>query len=159
MLSLSLASLFDTEALGCVVASCVVGGAPHPPLLLHGQLGAGKTTFVRAVVSGLPGCEEAEVCSPSFNLLNLYPTRPEVGHFDLYRTGGSGLDEDLEEILLDPRYFCVVEWAEFLPRASRPASFVEMWWSGEGEQRVVDCRAQGREALAFMDCVAKSFAS
>jgi tRNA threonylcarbamoyladenosine biosynthesis protein TsaE len=66
-------------------------------VLLRGDLGSGKTTFVRGLVAALPGGEEAEVASPSFNLVNVYPTRPEVVHMDLYRLRGGEAGELFEE--------------------------------------------------------------
>jgi len=89
---LVLTSLEATAALAHAFAACVADSPALPPVLLHGQLGAGKTTFIRELVQTLPGSENAEVSSPSFNILNLYPTTPPVGHFDLYRTEGRGFD-------------------------------------------------------------------
>lgn len=149
----ALDSLADTETLGRAFAACCIPGRLLPPLFMRGQLGAGKTTFVRALVAALPGSAEAEVSSPSFNILNLYPTRPEVGHFDLYRTEGLGFGPDLEEILLDPTRFCVVEWAEYLPEASRPDEFITMTWSLDAQTRHVDILAHGPAARSLLDCV------
>jgi len=75
-------------------------------VLLHGPLGAGKTTFVRGFVEALPGSEAAEVSSPSFTLCNSYPTRPAVLHCDLYRSEDltpdgtlANLPEEVDEAL------------------------------------------------------------
>lgn len=150
---LALNSLKDTEALGRAFAGCCLTGRAFPPLLMRGQLGAGKTTFVRSLVEALPGSEQAEVSSPSFNILNLYPTTPEVGHFDLYRTEGIGFGPDLEEILLDPTRFCVVEWAEYLPETSRPDDFIAMTWTLDARKRRVDFSTHGPTAHALLNCV------
>lgn len=156
---LVLNSLADTESLGRAFAACCVPGRVLPPLFMRGQLGAGKTTFTRALVTALPGSEDAEVSSPSFNILNLYPTAPEVGHFDLYRTSGLGFSADLEEVLLDPSRFCIVEWAEYLPEASRPDEFIDMIWTIDTETRAVDFTAHGPAARAFLDCVRDALSS
>jgi tRNA threonylcarbamoyladenosine biosynthesis protein TsaE len=148
-----LPSLAATDALARAFASCVTRSAVLPPVLMRGALGAGKTTFVRHLVLALPGSEKAEVSSPSFNLLNLYPTTPPVGHFDLYRTSGLGFGADLEETLFAPDHFCLLEWAEYLPAECLPESFVEMAWSVEGEGRIVEISAHGPAALTFMACV------
>jgi tRNA threonylcarbamoyl adenosine modification protein YjeE len=79
-------------------------------VLLHGPLGAGKTTFVRGVLESL-GWEGA-VRSPTFNLLQTFETRPPVLHADLYRVAsaaGLGIEEYL------PTHLCLVEWAERAP--------------------------------------------
>lgn len=148
-----LPSLAATDALARAFASCVTRSACLPPVLMRGALGAGKTTFVRHLVLALPGSEKAEVSSPSFNLLNIYPTAPPVGHFDLYRTSGLGFGVDLEETLFAPDHFCLLEWAEYLPAECLPESFVEMSWSAAGEGRTVKISTHGPAAQALMTCV------
>ena len=62
-------------------------GAACPPgtlLALVGDLGAGKTRFVKGVAAGL-GIAEDAVTSPTFVLMNLHPGRLRLAHFDLYR--------------------------------------------------------------------------
>lgn len=79
--------------------------APGTVVLLEGPLGAGKTTFVRGVLRRL-GWKDA-VRSPSFNLLQEYPTTPPLLHADLYRlTSTEGLD--LEDYL--DTHCLMVEW-------------------------------------------------
>src|SRR5689334_6391603 len=80
---------------------------------LHGELGAGKTQFVRGLVRGLGGRGRA-VSSPTFVLLNVYDGgRLVVYHLDAYRVGGA---EDFEGRgfgeLLEQGGVVVVEWAE-----------------------------------------------
>ena len=59
--------------------------AIKPPMvvLLKGDLGSGKTTFVREVVAALGGKDE--VTSPTFTLLNVYEAEFPIYHFDMYR--------------------------------------------------------------------------
>lgn len=57
---------------------------PNTLIALYGNLGAGKTTFVRGLVRGLGG-EEAMVESPTFVYMRCYPTPLPLFHFDLYR--------------------------------------------------------------------------
>ena len=79
-------------------------------VLLKGELGAGKTTFVRGIARGLGS--EALVASPSFQLVRVYPGRIALAHVDLYRLESHselaelGLDE-----LLDAGAV-VVEWGD-----------------------------------------------
>lgn len=79
---------------------------------LYGELGAGKTTFVKGVgeALGVPG---REVMSASFTIISEYDTDPPFYHIDLYRIGG---DEDCEALglydYLGGRGIAVVEWAE-----------------------------------------------
>jgi tRNA threonylcarbamoyladenosine biosynthesis protein TsaE len=86
---------------------------PGSCIALHGELGAGKTQFVRGLVRGLGG-DPRQVSSPTFVLLNIYQTpRCPVYHLDAYRVSGA---EDLEEVgfleLLDQPAVTVIEWAE-----------------------------------------------
>lgn len=146
----TLTDLDATTALARAFAQSLAQTRHFPALLMNGQLGAGKTTFVRALVGFLPGSEKAEVSSPSFNIVNLYPTTPPVAHFDLYRTSGQGFSPDLEEIL-DSDALCLMEWAEFLPDSSRPESFVSMVWNVEDEIRTVQFSASDNAAQEFLD--------
>lgn len=153
---LVLTSLETTSALARAFAACVADSPVLPPVLLRGPLGAGKTTFIRELVQALPGSENAEVSSPSFNLLNLYPTTPPVGHFDLYRTEGREFDPDLEETLFAPDHFCLLEWAEYLPGDYMPDSRIDMLWTVNGDNRTVRLSAHGPEAQTILDCVEKA---
>jgi tRNA threonylcarbamoyladenosine biosynthesis protein TsaE len=84
---------------------------PGNAVALIGQLGAGKTTFVRGLVRNLGF--EGRVRSPSFTLMNSYPTSPPIFHADLYRLGDSsellalGINEEL-----DNGGILFVEWAD-----------------------------------------------
>lgn len=74
---------------------------------LVGELGAGKTTFVRGLVHALG--VQGEVRSPTFNLIQTFQTEPPIVHVDLYRVR-SGLGLGLEDLLDD--HLVLVEWAE-----------------------------------------------
>src|SRR5688500_11391640 len=77
----------ETEAFAADFAKRLRGGEC---LALHGDLGAGKTRFVRGLVRGLNG-EEHSVSSPTYVLLNVYDTaRLTVYHLDAYRVSGAG---------------------------------------------------------------------
>jgi len=100
----------ETLALGEKLAGELARGAV---VLLYGDLGAGKSVFARGMAR-FYGIPEKEVRSPTFTLLNIYPSsRGAVNHFDLYRIEDSeelfqlGFDEHLEEGAVS-----IVEWAE-----------------------------------------------
>ena len=89
-------------------------GVERPLVLeLIGDVGAGKTTFVRGLAEGLGVTEP--VTSPSFTLSKVYalPDGGNLVHYDFYRLPEPGLmAEDLEEKLGDPRNVVVIEWGE-----------------------------------------------
>jgi len=103
----------ETEALGEALAARL---HPGDVVAYRGGLGAGKTAFTRGLARGL-GCA-GQVSSPTFTLVNEYPGRLPLFHFDLYRL--SGEDELFElgwEDYLDRGGVCAVEWSEQAPGA------------------------------------------
>jgi tRNA threonylcarbamoyladenosine biosynthesis protein TsaE len=109
----------ETAALGESVAAKLAGGET---LLLFGELGAGKTAFVRGLARGL-GINAGEVVSPTFVMLTRYDGRLTLHHADLYRLAGGNAAEERElglEELPGPRGVLALEWAERL--ASRPGA-------------------------------------
>ena len=104
-------------------------------VLLTGELGAGKTTFVRGVARGMGS--RADVASPTFQLVRVYPGRVQLAHVDLYRIekpselSGLGLDE------LADQGAVVVEWGERL--AVDGAAEIEIEHLG-GDRRLIRTR-------------------
>lgn len=102
----------DSEArtflLGELLGSVMRGGLT---LLLEGELGTGKTLFVRGLGSALG---VRHVRSPSFTLVNEYRTRRlTLVHADLYRLDPDGVDDlGLEDFLNDDELLLVVEWPD-----------------------------------------------
>ncbi len=88
---------------------------PGDVILLHGDLGLGKTCFVQGLAEGL-GWTGA-VLSPTFSLLQEYETHPPLAHADLYRLEspeavyGLGLEE-----LMDDGFVLAVEWPSRCPQ-------------------------------------------
>ena len=104
----------DTEALGERVAAALPEGGAV--IALYGELGAGKTAFVRGLARGLG--VEGSVVSPTFTIVNEYPGRRELFHFDMYRLGGADELFDIGwEDYLSREGVCAVEWSENVPEA------------------------------------------
>lgn len=96
------------------------GLPPGAIVCLFGDLGAGKTTFVKGVRQGLleasihtPEIENSEVTSPTFTYLNIYPGAVPLYHFDLYRLRDADefLSMGFEEFLHGQGISCL-EWSE-----------------------------------------------
>lgn len=120
-------------------------------IALHGDLGAGKTTFARAFIRATLGDADAEVQSPTFPIEQLYESpRGLVAHYDLYRLGGPDDLEGIGFLETQPRAVVLVEWparaGDLLPHdrldltlspGSRPTTrYVRMTASGACGERV-----------------------
>ena len=100
----------ETENLAAQLAQRL---GPGSVVLLYGELGAGKTTFVRGFVQGL-GLAPDEVSSPTFTLIQDYG-EGQVFHVDLYRLDPDEVDDlGLEELPEAGALVCI-EWADRLP--------------------------------------------
>src|SRR5690242_21911194 len=96
----------ETEALAAQFASSL---APGDVVLVEGELGAGKTTFVRGACRALG--VDGVVTSPTFTIGQRYPADVPVSHLDLYRVADLGEeDPDLLEEYLGPDRIAFVEW-------------------------------------------------
>lgn len=146
-----------TLALGRTLAGILSDPACRAVLLLRGGLGSGKTTLVRGLVEALPGGGDAEVASPSFNIVNVYPTRPETYHLDLYRIphGDPAVEEHLEVALMGDA-IVAVEWAEYLSGAIAPADRLEIDWQPTATGRLCRMTAAGARGIAALARLAQS---
>jgi tRNA threonylcarbamoyladenosine biosynthesis protein TsaE len=103
-------------------------------IALKGDLGAGKTVFVKGMAKGLGILDM--VTSPTFVTMNVYEGRLALYHFDLYRTGCYG-DEELE--YFEGEGVSAVEWpVEPLPRHRMEAEI-----TGAGDKRSIKLSAYG----------------
>jgi tRNA threonylcarbamoyladenosine biosynthesis protein TsaE len=108
--TLNIPDLAATEAFGRRLGALLFPGAV---VALVGQLGAGKTHLTRAVAEGLGVRNPAAVNSPTFVLIQEYPARLPIYHFDAYRLSGP---REFAELGVE-EYFrgdgvCLVEWAD-----------------------------------------------
>lgn len=130
--TLASASEAETEAIGRRVAA-VIGD--RGLLLLHGDLGAGKTAFVRGLAEGL-GVDPDAVSSPTFTVMQEYAGRVPLRHVDLYRLAPGF---DVEELGLDEwalEGVVAVEWAERYDPAPRGAWVVRIDIEDDEHRRI-----------------------
>lgn len=98
----------ETEKVGAEFASRLPGGAV---VAMYGELGAGKTAFVRGMARGMG--LSCRVSSPTFTIVNEYLGDRELIHFDMYRLRSSDELFDIGwEDYLDRGAVCAVEWSE-----------------------------------------------
>ncbi|HSK08280.1 MAG TPA: tRNA (adenosine(37)-N6)-threonylcarbamoyltransferase complex ATPase subunit type 1 TsaE [Vicinamibacterales bacterium] len=119
------------------VAAAFAGALPPGAVvLLTGDLGAGKTAFVRGLATGL-GIDGDQVSSPTFTLVQEYRGGPApLYHVDLYRLeGGEVEDLGLEELTAGGGRVAI-EWAEKLPRPFPGALRVEIADLGEDRREI-----------------------
>ncbi len=112
---------------------------------LTGELGSGKTCFVRGLAEGLGVGKEAWIRSPTFTLINEYDGRLPIYHIDLYRIGHAS---ELEELNLREYLFSdgvsAIEWFEHLPEGE-----VDEWLGinfehGDANERKLTFAAHGK---------------
>ncbi len=96
-------------------------GRLKPPVLvlLTGELGSGKTTLTKGIVSGLNAANEDDVTSPTFTLVHVYGKPAKVYHADLYRIESFHDFETLgmEDMFATPAV-AILEWSERFPLRS-----------------------------------------
>jgi tRNA threonylcarbamoyladenosine biosynthesis protein TsaE len=128
----------ETIELGRRIAATLPGRAV---VLLIGNLGAGKTTLVKGIVSGLGAAAPDEVSSPTFTLIQEYgssPAGPQVYHIDLYRLDHArevatlGLEE-----IFDRDAVVLIEWGERFPQLMPEDRMEIRLRAGEGDTREI----------------------
>lgn len=135
----------ETSALGAAIGRRLLPGV----IVLEGELGAGKTTFVKGIARGLGFASAArETGSPTFVLAREYPGRLRLIHIDLYRLESIGPETaDWLEETFEQDAVVAVEWGE-RARALLPRNHLWIRLShAEGDQRLIECRTQGSVAF------------
>jgi len=98
----------DTICLGKTIGKHL---KPGDLVLLYGDLGAGKTTFIKGVAQGLKVDPQIYITSPTFSIINVYEGRYTIYHVDLYRLMGEELEElGIWEYL--NQGILLIEWAD-----------------------------------------------
>ena len=109
---------------------------------LHGNLGAGKTAFVRGLAAGLG--IRISVSSPTFTIVNEYPGGVPLFHFDMYRLENENELFDIGwDDYLERGGVCAVEWSEKVPGAFSPGAVVVRIENLGGDRRRLEISEEG----------------
>ncbi|HYY64414.1 MAG TPA: tRNA (adenosine(37)-N6)-threonylcarbamoyltransferase complex ATPase subunit type 1 TsaE [Gaiellaceae bacterium] len=141
-MELASASAEETEA---VAARLAAGLGVADVVTVSGELGSGKTTFVRGACRQLG--IEVPVTSPTFTIGHRYPGNPDVSHLDLFRFQGFSPAEwgDLEPYFDDAIAF--VEWPEAAGDALPPVRVAVRLSHVDRERRKIELASDDRELL------------
>ena len=123
----------ETEDFGRVLGASLL---PGTVVALSGDLGAGKTTLIKGIISGLSKEPILNITSPTFNYVNTYDDY--IHHFDLYRI------KDAEDFIargfrdyFDETSVCCIEWAEKIATLlPKDTLFVSLQYSGENRRTI-----------------------
>lgn len=132
----------QTKTIAKAFTSSLEGG---DIVALHGDLGAGKTTFVKGVAEALD--IEDDITSPTFTLMNVYSLGTEnselrtLVHIDTYRLKDAEelLDIGVEDYLGDPNTVCLVEWPEKIKTLLQGKKIIDVFFEhvGENERNIM----------------------
>jgi tRNA threonylcarbamoyladenosine biosynthesis protein TsaE len=112
-------------------------------VLLSGELGAGKTAFVRGLAAGL-GIDPSEVSSPTFTLIQEYGGgRLVLYHVDLYRLKPVEVDDLGLDELTSEGGVTAIEWPDRLPRGFDEAIAIRIDYGAGTERRLTILKSQG----------------
>src|SRR5260221_10068749 len=136
-------SAHETKSWGRRLASVLEGGEL---LGLMGDLGTGKTVFIKGLASGL-NLREEDILSPTFTMIQEHRGRFQLFHIDLYRLEEAGLDDmSLREYLFSDGV-AAVEWFERLRDSEMIESLsVRITYSGANSRRIEFSAADIRHA-------------
>jgi tRNA threonylcarbamoyladenosine biosynthesis protein TsaE len=130
--ALQTASEEETAAVGERLAAQL---RPGDVVLLYGELGAGKTAFVRGLARGL-GASDIEVSSPTFTLIQEYGGRVSLYHVDLYRLDPKEVEDLGLDELVSGDGVVAIEWAERWHGRPDDAIEVRLEHAGEDRRRI-----------------------
>ncbi|HET57416.1 MAG TPA: tRNA (adenosine(37)-N6)-threonylcarbamoyltransferase complex ATPase subunit type 1 TsaE [Deltaproteobacteria bacterium] len=141
-------SLEDTLRIGRIIGEKAL---PGMVIALVGDLGSGKTSLTQGIAVGLEVPDEYYVTSPSFTLVNEYPGRLPLYHFDVYRLAGPA---DLDDLGYDDYVFgaglTAVEWAEkIMDRLPEDVVMVKMK-SLSDEERAIELSSRSNKSFELL---------
>lgn len=145
----------ETEALGFALGQLLF---PTALILLHGELGAGKTCLTRGVARGFGVPADEPVTSPTYALMHHYHGRCDLYHFDLYRLAGTA---ELDEIGFDEFALgngaAIVEWSERAAGLKLEGLRINLKLERDEEQRLLEFSAETRRYQLLLEDLSASW--
>lgn len=119
------------------LATRIISEYEHKTIAFYGEMSAGKTTFIKALCASL-GVSSAEVCSPTYSIVNEYntPSDVKIYHFDFYRIKdeNEAFDMGYEEYFYSDA-FCFIEWPEKITNLL-PEKLLKIQIESVGNERI-----------------------
>jgi tRNA threonylcarbamoyladenosine biosynthesis protein TsaE len=121
-----LSFLYTITDIDAAASQVIAHAGDHKVWLFIGEMGAGKTTLIKAISHALGG--EGDFSSPTYALVNEYPiadAKGKIFHMDLYRlrSVGEALDIGIEDYLLGGDY-CLIEWPQLIMPLLREGEYI-----------------------------------
>ena len=117
-------------------------------IFLFGELGSGKTTFVRSLIHQLQEknkIKKTEVTSPTYNLLNEYEIQNlKIMHYDLYRLKNDKEINQLGIFQEDEKVISIIEWPEKIAKRIKDRLEITFYYHDEVESRKIDIKGHGK---------------
>ena len=117
-------------------------------IFLFGELGSGKTTFVRSLIHQLQEknkIKKTEVTSPTYNLLNEYEIQNlKIMHYDLYRLKNNKEINQLGIFQEDEKVISIIEWPEKIAKRIKDRLEITFYYQDEVESRKIDIKGHGK---------------
>lgn len=131
-IEMNVSSLQETEQLAEKLASLL---APPDVLTLEGDLGAGKTTFTKALAKGL-GITRT-VNSPTFTIIKQYEGKYPLNHLDVYRLAESDEDLGWDELFYGDA-ISIIEWAHLIEEdLPQERLAIQIFHTGETSRKII----------------------
>ena len=117
-------------------------------IFLFGELGSGKTTFVRSLIHQLQEknkIKKTEVTSQTYNLLNEYEIQNlKIMHYDLYRLKNDKEINQLGIFQEDEKVISIIEWPEKIAKRIKDRLEITFYYQDEVESRKIDIKGHGK---------------
>ena len=113
-------------------------------VFLYGEMGVGKTTFVKYLVNGLQKKNELkiEVTSPTFNILNEYEiNQTKINHYDLFRLKSIGELKNLDLFADSENTITIIEWPQLIKK--KPKNLIELTFKYEEDHKKRSAQIKG----------------